>query len=686
MLLLYMPLHAQVAHDDHDHDHHDVGGEYEGTPDELLLVRGDKTKGYTLLPNIVMPMRTIIADTLTTYFYRRQAVEGRALAVMQTGNLISPWQSMLYFDRPLEAEPFAYKNVLSGFIPRHSLSLFYNTRTPMTLITYHRNSSQQEREETFNGTFAANFGKKFNVGADWNYTQALGHYNSQASQLAAYRVFTNYRSDRYELFAHLGNAHVFITENGGVTDDEYIYDPQKFTNGRKQIKSTEIPVRFPNQMLWNKVSSGYAMLAHRYNFGYHKLAEVDTARINPRTGWYRGTYPEDPEIKPDSLTFVPVASVSHTVTYNRDFHRLISKTAGGWAEAYPDYVISRKDEQGNVVVMPNDTSAMTSLTNTVALSLREGFKSWVKFGLSAYLRLENRSISITDTIPGQLFYDRIREHDLYAGGSIDRTSGQGLNFMADGELAVLGANIGNFRVNGWMQTRFRLLKQDIRLTAEGHLLNVRPGYFTRHHHGTFHWWNEDFTFERKLHLSARFSWDNLGTFAEVKSGTLQNYIYYDAKGKPAQHGGVVEVLEGRVGHQFHWNFLNWELQGAYQASSNQVVLPLPKLMAYANVFSDFYIAHVLRLQPGVEAYYFSAFHAPYYEPAVMQFITQEEKTIGGKSPLMNAYVNMHIKQIRAFFKMYNIGELFFKPDRFAALHYPVPPMHFRLGISVDFNK
>ncbi|SUB89774.1 Uncharacterised protein [Porphyromonas macacae] len=687
-LLLFMSSSIHTWAQQEKGRNHNVysGSEISDTPEELLLVRGDKLKSYRILPNLAMPIRTQMADTVTTYFYRRQSAEGRSLGISYLGSLNSPWQSMLYFDRPMKREHFAYKQVLWGFLTTPETARFYNTKTPFTLLTYHRNWSVEEREEVFKGIFGINFGKKFNIGADFNYTMAHGFYNSQATENVNYRFFSNYRSDKYEAFGHFGNENFRITENGGISNDEYITEPEKFSKGKKDIKPSEIPVRFPSKMLWNSVRSGYAYFAHRYNLGYYKETVIDSTLLNPRTKRLRGLYPEDPEIKPDSIEFVPVASIAHTFTYNRNFRRFISKTKANWQELYPEHFIDTKDENGNISILPNDTAALNEITNTLAISVREGFKKWVKFGLSAYVRLENRSISLISKEPASLFYNSVKEFDTYLGGSIERTQGKGFNFFANGEISVLGENIGNFRVNGEINTHFSLFKKQFSLMADAKLHNVKPGYFVKHHHGTFHWWDEDFTFERKLMLSATASLDSWGTFFQLKSGTLQNFIYYNNKGYPKQHSRVIEVAEGRIGHRFHWKNLNWELQGAYQISSNEEVLPLPKITAYANIFGDFYIAGVLRTQIGMEGHYFSQFKAPYYEPAVMQFINQEEKSIGGKAPLLNAYLNIHLKQIHAFLKMYNIGELFFKPDRFTALHYPIDPMNFRLGIAVDFNK
>ena len=48
----------------------------------------------------------------------------------------------------------------------------------------------------------------------------------------------------------------------------------------------------------------------------------------------------------------------------------------------------------------NDQTSSWNLKNTIGLSLREGFQDWVKFGLTAFVRLEKRRFKLEPRIEG----------------------------------------------------------------------------------------------------------------------------------------------------------------------------------------------------------------------------------------------------------------------------------------------
>ena len=71
-----------------------------------------------------------------------------------------------------------------------------------------------------------NFGKKINVGGEMDYIYSRGYYNSNGNKLLSYRFFGSYITDRYELNAYLSNFNFVNYENGGLTNDQYITNPE----------------------------------------------------------------------------------------------------------------------------------------------------------------------------------------------------------------------------------------------------------------------------------------------------------------------------------------------------------------------------------------------------------------------------------------------------------------------------
>lgn len=325
------------------------------------------------------------------------------------------------------------------------------------------------------------------------------------------------------------------------------------------------------------------------------------------------------------------------------------------------------------------------LKNTLALSLLEGFRPWVKAGLSAYLRTENYWTSSLDAT-SQTRGVQEKFFSAFVGGEVARRSGKGLNFSARGELAVLGKDLGALTLEGDIRTKFRFLNNDYALRLDARLLNFRPAYFAEHSHGTWAWQDNNFGFTRRLDLGAKAELGILGSWVELRTASLQNHIYWEGNAPAKQYSNLIQTSMLRLGHQYQVGPLAWELEAAYQLSSAPSIISLPQLTARADLHLDFMIAKVLQVHLGAEAYWHSAYHAPYYHPATMQFVNQTERLVGGKTPLINAYANFRMRTTRFYVRMFNAGELLFDPQRETMPRYAYNPMHLQAGVVIDLKN
>ena len=153
---------------------------------------------------------------------------------------------------------------------------------------------------------------------------------------------------------------------------------------------------------------------------------------------------------------------------------------------------------------------------------------------------------------------------------------------------------------------------------------------------------------------------------------------------PAQKNGNIQVLSARIKQDFIGTHFGWENEAAYQLSNNKEILPLPQLSLYTNLYVKFITSKVLTIQMGSNMYYHSSYYAPYYEPATQQFQLQDELKIGNY-PLINAYVNFHLKQARFYIMAYNISSKFATPNYFSLPHYPLNSMTLKIGIAITLN-
>ena len=246
-------------------------------PDSLLIadsteLKSKKVIAYRLTPLLgdayMAPMDTSILNTANSTL-----VEGKGLAIGYLANLGSAAQTRIFSERK-EARDFIFADAYDYYITTPENARFYDTKTPFTDIMYTTGGSSTNKEEQLVGTLAINFGKKINVGGDFDYIYGRGHYNSNGNKLVNYRVFGSYRSDRYELNAYFRGLNYVTHENGGLTNDAVLTNPDDYAEGKKQMMSKDFPVKYTD--VFNRIQGKELFLTHRYNLGFFReLDETD---------------------------------------------------------------------------------------------------------------------------------------------------------------------------------------------------------------------------------------------------------------------------------------------------------------------------------------------------------------------------------------------------------------------------
>lgn len=640
-------------------------------PDSLLVADSTglgsrRLNAYQLTP-VLGDFYESPVDTLRLNTANSTLAESRSLSIGYLGNLGSPSQTRIFRERG-EARDFIFADPYSPYITTPEQAQFYETKVPYTNLMYTMGGGSLTKEEELKGILTMNFGKRLNVGGDFDYIYARGYYQSNSSKVVNYRLFASYLSDRYEAKAFFRNFTVTGMENGGLSNDSVLTNPDNFSEGRRGMTSRDFPVRYIN--VSNKVSSGQFYLTHRYNLGF-----------------YRNRGDVDEEGNPVEQ-FIPVSSIIHTFDYEQYSRRFTMNSSDEVENAYPDRFLP--DGPNNMI--PNDSAFSWSLKNTLALSLREGFQDWAKFGLTGFIRLEKRRFRLPDyntssEMPNIANYHSrtYDEFSTYIGAQISKRLGSLITYDAQGELCILGDDLGEFRASGEAQTKFKLFGKDATIKATGFIKNYTPAFYLRHNHTRYFWWDNEFSNIQQFYAGGEVFLESTRTRLSAGIESIQNYIYTAANGYPVQHNGNLQVISARLNQDFRYRALGWDNELCYQLSSNTDVLPLPSLSVYSNLYLAFKLVKVLTVQLGVDLHYFTSYNAPYYEPATQQFQVQDEVKVGNY-PLINAYLNFHLKQARFFVEAYNLSSQFVSPNYFSLAHYPLNPMMLKMGVSVMFNN
>jgi hypothetical protein len=596
----------------------------------------------------IVPVRP---DTFLTDYFNRTNVEGQGISVAYLGNLGLPGESRIFFERE-DRSQFMFSDAFSAYLKTPGKFNFLNTRIPHSNISYQRAGDRAVREERLQTLLAFNVGKKINLGFNLDYLYARGFYTSQAAKHLDWTGFGNYISDRHRLHVFFNSADYTNAENGGVENDYWISHPD-YMDGRVS-NTREIPTRISNA--WNHLKGKHAYLNYRYNLGFEREIryESDSGEVIKQ--------------------FIPVSSIIYTVDYKEKKKNFYS--TGTLTDDYYNQIDFFKD--GRPV---NDSTSYRSLSNTFALSLREGFSNWAKFDLTAFLTYDIHSFTTMDSVS---LDNEEKQSTVYIGGELSKQAGKILRYRVQGRQGILGNNFGDLTVSGNIETRIPIRGDTASIGANAFIKNLTPTYYENHYRSKYFWWDNKFEKVTKVFVGGNIDIPQTKTNFGLGVENIGNYIYFDKTGYPQQCNENIQVLGIFLNQNFKWKALHWDNQLAYQKSGKSDILPLPDFTAYSSLYVHFQIAKVLTIQMGVNAHYWTKYYAPAYEPATQQFKLQDEVKVGNY-PLLGGFLNCHLKQTRFFVEYYNASALFISPPEYFSLpHYPVNPTVLKLGVSINF--
>ena len=607
-------------------------------------------------------------DTLYENYSRRSVPSAVSDAWATTGNLGGEGLNMI-FDQRAPMSDFFFRDPLIHWIPTESTMKFYNTRIPMTLLSYNASGGRETAQERLQGVFSGNANEKTQIGALVDYLYSKGSYNNQADKQLTWGFSGSYMGDRYEFQGYYNHYNLLNKENGGITDMLYIQDPAELQGGVNTIDPKSIPTNLNNahSRFWGEE----LYLNNRYKVGY----------------WHEEKQEGDTVVK---RTYIPVSSFIYTLKYNAGKHLFTDKgaeTRDFFSHTYLDPNITR------------DKTTYWALTNTVGVSMLEGFHKYAKFGLAAYLTHQVRSYTMTaDTLdrsdPESLGVDpfpagingvdpKKTQQLAYVGGQLTKQRGSVLTYEATAEFGILGPVAGDLRLDGNVNTRLRLFNDSIDIKAFGAFYNEEAPYLAQHYLSNHFIWDNKFGKQRRVNFGGEILVRQTGTRFRASVTNLQNHIYFGADGLPRQAGGSVQVLGLSLMQDFKLGILHWDNRVTYQTSSDDVVVPIPALSVYSNLYIKCRIA-TLFLQFGVDCDYYTRYYAPSYQPATTAFTNQREMKIGNY-PFCNVYANMKLSKTRFYVMFSHVNQgLFGGNNYFSMPYYPLNPRRLQIGISVDF--
>lgn len=504
------------------------------------------------------------------------------------GNVGTPRINRVFIDRQDDGQ-FLFTQPYDYFVKPVSTFHFTNTLSPFTNLTYNTAGNRTNGEDHFTAKFGVNAGKRLGVGFNFDYIYGRGYYQNQSTSHFNYTMYGSYLGDRYQAHLLFSTNHQKVTENGGITDDNFVLHPESFDD---DFATNEIPTVLENN--WNRNDNQHVFLSHRYNVGFkrkvkmteeeikakkfaleakrdseerkrreeeRRKAEDEGRDFNEDNVKEKKTYagrPSDAKIAgneptainsigkggrinvdskemADSLAKVSAKAAADTMWMKDEYVPVTSfihtMKLDNYKRIYQAYNTPADFYADNYVAGPYagdsiyDKTSHLRLQNTFAISMLEGFNKWAKAGVKAFVTSDLRRFVLPSS-DSNTATTSYNEHNLSVGGQLSKTEGKTLHYNVTAETWLLGEDLGQLKIDGAVDLNFPLFGDTVTLAAKGFFHRNNPTFYYRHYHSRHFWWDNT-SLSKELHsrVEGLFSYRKTNTMLRVAFDEIQNYTY-----------------------------------------------------------------------------------------------------------------------------------------------------------------
>ena len=504
------------------------------------------------------------------------------------GNIGTPRINRVFIDRQDDGQ-FLFTQPYDYFVKPVSTFHFTNTLSPFTNLTYNTAGNRTNGEDHFTAKFGVNAGKRLGVGFNFDYIYGRGYYQNQSTSHFNYTMYGSYLGDRYQAHLLFSTNHQKVTENGGITDDNFVLHPESFDD---DFATNEIPTVLENN--WNRNDNQHVFLSHRYNVGFkrkvkmteeeikakkfameakrdseerkrreeeRRKAEDEGRDFNEDNVKEKKTYagrPSDAKIAgneptatdsigkggrinvdskemADSLAKVSAKAAADTMWMKDEYVPVTSfihtMKFDNYKRIYQAYNTPADFYADNYVAGPYagdsiyDKTSHLRLQNTFAISMLEGFNKWAKAGVKAFVTSDLRRFVLPSS-DSNTATTSYNEHNLSVGGQLSKTEGKTLHYNVTAETWLLGEDLGQLKIDGAVDLNFPLFGDTVTLAAKGFFHRNNPTFYYHHYHSRHFWWDNT-SLSKELHsrVEGLFSYRKTNTTLRVAFDEIQNYTY-----------------------------------------------------------------------------------------------------------------------------------------------------------------
>lgn len=506
-----------------------------------------------------------------------------------TGNLGAPRINRIFINRA-EADQFLFTQPYDYIVSPVDQFHFTNTLSPFTNLDYNTAGNRTNGEDHFKAKFAVNAGKRLGVGFNVDYMYGRGFYSSQSTSHFKYLMYGSYIGDRYQAHLIFSTITQKVTENGGITNDEYIKHPESFDDN---YATNEIPTVLERN--WNRNNNLHVFLTHRFNLGFSRKVKMSKEEIEARkfamASQKENQAQKDLEearrkAKREGREFDEKKFKKQTFSGRPDNARVVNTSAptdststkapseriavNGKAAADSLRALEAKAAQ-DTMWMKNEYVPVTSFIHTMKFdTYRRIYQAYETpkdfyadtfnpagnypgdsiYDKTTHYRIQNTfAISLLEgfnkwakaglkafvtsdlrhfTLPTETEIAKAyNEHNLSIGGQLIKSQGKTLHYDATLETWLTGKDAGQMKIDADADVNFALFGDTVRLQASGFFHRLNPTFYYRHYHSKHFWWdNDDMSKIIHTHIEGKFGYEKTKTTVRVAFDNIKNHTFF----------------------------------------------------------------------------------------------------------------------------------------------------------------
>lgn len=506
-----------------------------------------------------------------------------------TGNLGAPRINRIFINRA-ETDQFLFTQPYDYIVSPVDQFHFTNTLSPFTNLDYNTAGNRTNGEDHVKAKFAVNAGKRLGVGFNVDYLYGRGFYSSQSTSHFKYLMYGSYIGDRYQAHLIFSTITQKVTENGGITNDEYIKHPESFDDN---YATNEIPTVLERN--WNRNNNLHVFITHRYNLGFSRKVKMSKEEIEARkfamASQKENQAQKDLEearrkAKREGREFDEKKFKKQTFSGRPDNARVVNTSAptdststkapseriavNGKAAADSLRALEAKAAQ-DTMWMKNEYVPVTSFIHTMKFdTYRRIYQAYETpkdfyadtfnpagnypgdsiYDKTTHYRVQNTfAISLLEgfnkwakaglkafvtsdlrhfTLPTETEIAKAyNEHNLSIGGQLIKSQGKTLHYDATLETWLTGKDAGQMKIDADADVNFALFGDTVRLQASGFFHRLNPTFYYRHYHSKHFWWdNDDMSKIIHTRIEGKFGYEKTKTTVRVAFDNIKNHTFF----------------------------------------------------------------------------------------------------------------------------------------------------------------